>query len=130
MGVVVDGRPAAGFPTPSRRLEFFSRTMKDWGWPEFSLPGYIRSHVHWKDLDRGRGEYILVPTFRLPTMIHTRSGNAKWLNEISHCNPLWVHTEDAAALGLRTGGLVKVTTAIGYFVALEKTGTLRGASVN
>ena len=117
VGVVVDGRPAAGFPTPSRRLEFFSRTMKDWGWPEFSLPGYIRSHVHWKDLDRERGEYILVPTFRLPTMIHTRSGNAKWLNEISHCNPLWVHTEDAAALGLRTGGLVKVTTAIGYFVA-------------
>ena len=39
---------------------------------------------------------LLLPTFRLPTLIHTRSGNAKWLYEISHRNPLWLHPEDAA----------------------------------
>jgi len=38
---------------------------------------------------------VLLPTFRLPTLIHTRSGNAKWLKEISHTNPLWVHPRDA-----------------------------------
>ena len=38
---------------------------------------------------------MLLPTFRLPTLIHTRSGNAKWLYEISHTNPLWLHPEDA-----------------------------------
>ena len=32
----------------------------------------------------------LLPTFRLPTLIHTRSGNAKWLTELSHTNPIWV----------------------------------------
>lgn len=116
LGVVIDGEPVVGFPTPSRRLEFFSKTMKDWRWPDYALPSYIRSHVHWKELDRENGEYILIPTFRLPTLIHTRSGNAKWLAEISHSNPLWIHTSDAKRMGLRTGDLVKVRTAIGYFV--------------
>ena len=35
---------------------------------------------------------VLVPTFRLPTLIHTRSGNAKYLNEISNSHPLWLNS--------------------------------------
>jgi anaerobic selenocysteine-containing dehydrogenase len=115
-GVVVDGVARRGFPTPSRKLEFFSRTLKEWKWPEHAVPGYIRSHVHWSNIDRARGEMVLLPTFRLPTLIHTRSGNAKWLYEISHSNPLWLHPEDAARLGVATGDLLKVATAIGHFV--------------
>jgi anaerobic selenocysteine-containing dehydrogenase len=115
-GVVVDGVARRGFPTPSRKLEFYSRTLKDWRWPEHAVPGYIRSHVHWSRLDRARGEMVLLPTFRLPTLIHTRSGNAKWLYEISHSNPLWLHPEDADRLGVATGDLLKVATAIGAFV--------------
>ncbi len=51
--------------------------MKDWKWPEHALLGYIRSHVHWSKIDRDRGGMVLLPTFRLPTLIHTLSGNAK-----------------------------------------------------
>jgi anaerobic selenocysteine-containing dehydrogenase len=116
VGVEVGGRARLGFPTPSRKLEFFSKTLKDWKWPEHAVPGYIRSHVHFSNIDRARGEMVLLPTFRLPTLIHTRSGNAKWLYEISHTNPLWVHTEDAERLGVNTGDLLKVATGIGYFV--------------
>jgi len=58
----------------------------------------------------------LLPTFRLPVHIHTRSNNAKWLNEIAHSNPLWVNPRDAARLGIATGDLVRVETEIGYFV--------------
>jgi anaerobic selenocysteine-containing dehydrogenase len=115
-GVMVDGVARRGFPTPSRKLEFFSKTLKEWKWPEHAVPGYIRSHVHWSHLDRARGEMVLLPTFRLPTLIHTRSGNAKWLYEISHSNPLWLHPEDADRLGVATGDLLKVVTAIGSFV--------------
>ncbi len=115
-GVVVDGIARVGFPTPSRKLEFFSKTLRDWKWPEQAVPGYIRSHVHWSRVDRARGEMVLLPTFRLPTLIHTRSGNAKWLYEISHSNPLWLHPEDARRLGIDTGGLLKVATEIGHFV--------------
>jgi anaerobic selenocysteine-containing dehydrogenase len=60
---------------------------------------------------------VLVPTFRLPTLIHTRSGNAKYLNEISNTHPLWMNADDARRKGLSTGDLVRVTTRIGHFVA-------------
>ncbi len=116
IGVEIDGVPRVGFPTPSRRLEFFSPTLKAWKWPEQAVPNYIRSHVHRSRIDRERGEMLLLPTFRLPTLIHTRSGNAKWLYEISHSNPLWLHPEDAARFGVETGDLLKVETEIGYFV--------------
>src|SRR5256885_17166485 len=53
----------------------------------------------------------------LPNLIHTRSGNAKFLYEISHKNPLWINPADARTLGnVRTGDLMKVHTEIGYFV--------------
>ena len=115
-GVIIDGKAYEGFPTPSRRLEFYSATLKEWGWPEYAIPGYIRSHVHPSQIDVTKGEYLLIPTFRLPTLIHTRSGNAKWLYEISNANPLWLHPDDATRLGVQTGDLVRVTTEIGYYV--------------
>jgi hypothetical protein len=52
----------------------------------------------------------------LPTLIHTRSGSAKWLNEISQTNPIWIHTSDAQNLGVKTGDLVRILTRIGHFV--------------
>ncbi|MBI2210728.1 MAG: molybdopterin-dependent oxidoreductase [Deltaproteobacteria bacterium] len=116
IGVEIDAIPCTGFPTPSRKLEFFSKTLKEWKWPEHAVPGYIKSHVHREQINQAKGEMLLLPTFRLPTLIHTRSGNAKWLYEISHKNPLWLHTKDAERLGVKTGELLKVHTEIGYFV--------------
>ena len=114
-GVEVDGGVRRGFPTPSGRLEFFSSTIAAWGWPEYAIPTYIRSHIHPDNLEPG--QLVLLPTFRVPTQIHTRSANSKWLDEIAHTNPLWVHPQDAAHLAnLRTGDLVRVETEIGHFV--------------
>ena len=48
--------------------------------------------------------------------IHTRSANAKWLDEIAHTNPLWIYPTHAADIGVRTGDLVRVETEIGYYV--------------
>jgi len=116
IGVVADGEKCAGLATPSRRFEIYSQTMVDWGWPDQSLPEYLESHVHRKHLDASKGEYVLVPTFRLPTLIHTRSGNAKWLYELSNTNPVWIHPIDAQKIGVRTLDLVRVSTRIGHFV--------------
>lgn len=116
IGVQVGGRACVGFPTPSRKQEFYSPTLVEWGWPEYAIPTYIKSHIHPNGIDREKGEFPLVPTFRLPTLIHSRSGNAKWLTEISNRNPVWMHTSDAARLGLRSGDLIRVHTDIGYFV--------------
>jgi anaerobic selenocysteine-containing dehydrogenase len=116
VGVKVDGVAYSGFPTPSRKLEIYSPTLVEWGWPEHAVPGYIRSHVHHSVMDRHRGEFALIPTFRLPVTIHTRSANAKWLAELAHTNPLWIHPSDALRLNVKTGDLMKVTTEIGHFV--------------
>jgi anaerobic selenocysteine-containing dehydrogenase len=116
IGVMIDGKACEGFPTPSRKLEFYSPTLREWGWPEYSVPSTIDSHVHPSALHHELGEYLLIPTFRLPTLIHTRSGNAKWLYEISNANPVWIHPVDAERMGVQSGDLVRVTTEIGYYV--------------
>lgn len=105
-----------GFATPSRKLEIYSETMRQWNWPEYDLPAYIESHIHRRHMDRRKGEYVLIPTFRLPTLIHTRSANAKWLYELSNANPVWMHPEDAQIHGVKTTDLIKVATRIGHFV--------------
>jgi anaerobic selenocysteine-containing dehydrogenase len=115
IGIVVDGVAVPGFNTPSRLLEFYSPTMSAWGWPEHAVPRYVPGHVHWRELKREQGEFDLLPNFRLPTLVHTRSP-VKWLYEISHNNPLWISTEDARGFNIATGDLVKVHTRIGYFV--------------
>jgi len=114
VGVSIDGTFKRGFPTPSGRLEFFSRTLADWGWHEVAIPTYIRSHVHPENM--AADQSVLISTFRLAMQIHTRSSNAKWLNEIAHTNPLWIHPSFAKRIGVGTGDLVRVETEIGYFV--------------
>ncbi|MDG1433741.1 MAG: molybdopterin-dependent oxidoreductase [Saprospiraceae bacterium] len=116
IGVMVDGTAYVGFPTPSRKNEFYSQTLADWNWEEYAIPTYIKSHIHNEKLDKEKGEYVLLPTFRLPTLIHSRSGNAKWLVEIANRNPIWMHPDDAQRWGFRTGDLVRLNTDIGYFI--------------
>ena len=118
IGVEIDGAVRVGFETPSKKLEFFSPTLRDWGWREreYVIPWPLESHVSPNNIDRSKGEMLLLPNFRLPTLIHTRSANAKWLYEISHANPVWMHPSDAKRLGVETGGLIKVETEIGYFI--------------
>ena len=118
LGVMVDGKPRRGFPTPTGKQQFYSKTLADWGWSDqrYTIPNYLKSHVHPEEIDTENGEMVFVPTFRLPTQIHSRSSNSKWLEEISHNNPVWVHTKDADRLGLETGDLARVETEIGYFV--------------
>ncbi len=104
------------FKTPSKRMEIHSPTLADWGWPDDSTPGYIKSHIHRDNLDADKGQYVLIPTFRLPTLIHTRSANSKWLYELSNTNPVWVHPEDAERIGVKTTDLIRIATRIGHFV--------------
>jgi anaerobic selenocysteine-containing dehydrogenase len=114
--VMEDGSTRHGFRSPSKKLEWWSETMHDWGWTEEAIPTYLESHVQWRKLDLAGNERILLPIFRLPTLIHTRSGNAKYLYEISHGHPLWMNPSDADALGFSTGDLVRLTTDSGHFV--------------
>ena len=56
---------------------------------------------------------IRVSLSRIPTLIHTRSANSKWLNEISHRHPLWIHPSDAEKWGVSDGDEVEVASRRG-----------------
>src|SRR6185295_290262 len=62
------GRPFEkdGFGTPSKKLEFVSPTMHQWGWgeKEHVIPWTLKSHVHPDHIDRAKGEMVLLPNFR------------------------------------------------------------------
>ncbi len=115
VGVEVDGELLRGFPTPSGKLEFYSKTLADWGWADQAIPWYIKSHIHPENLSDG--QMVLISTFRLPVQIHTRSANSKWLDEIAHTNPVWINPVDAERLGIKETDLIRVKSEIGYFVA-------------
>lgn len=118
VGVLIDEEAKVGVNTPSRKFEFFSPTLYEWGWTEreYTVPWTLKSHVHPDNIDFDNGGMLLLPNFRLPTLIHTRSANAKWLYEISHKNPVWMHPSDAQEKGVKTGDLIRVETEIGYFI--------------
>ncbi len=85
------------------------------GNPEDFNPQYS-PRVEWPKDARG-AVFTLLPIFRLPHLIHTRSGNSKFLYEIAHKNPLWLNPVDALKVGtVKTGDLIKVHTEIGFFV--------------
>ncbi len=138
-----NGEMAHGFGTPSKKLEFFTKWMVDWKWPEYAIPLYPRneeekekmvhvvSHVHHRYM-KADNEFALNTVFRLPYNIHTRSANSAHLMEISqNHNPLWISTADAKRLGIKKGDAIRVklvdTVAkdengndleSGYFVAM------------
>ena len=68
------------------------------------------------NIDRAKGEMLLLPNFRLPTLIHTRSANAKWLYEISHKNPVWMHPKRRRAHGCHDRRPDRIETEIGSMV--------------
>ena len=63
IGVMVDGKAHVGFPTPTRKQEFFSQTMVDWKWGEYSIPTYIKSHIHPSKIDSSKGEFPACSNF-------------------------------------------------------------------
>jgi anaerobic selenocysteine-containing dehydrogenase len=138
IGIVDEhGEWSEGFATPSRKLEFYAKWMKDWGWPEYSIPIFphtpeqrqkmvhIVSHVHHAYMTE-ENAFALNPIYRLSYNIHTRGVNSKWLQEINqNQNPLWINTRDAERMQLRRGDPVRVRVVdtvsgedAGYFVAM------------
>jgi anaerobic selenocysteine-containing dehydrogenase len=56
-GVEIDGVRRRGFETPSKKLELFSKTLFEWGWPEQEhvIPWPLESHVSPRHVDRDKG---------------------------------------------------------------------------
>jgi len=138
IGVVVKGEEKEGWHTLTGKLEFYSKWLAEWKWPEYAIPIYPRNaeerkrmvhvvtQVHHDFIDPAKNEFALNTVFRLPYNIHTRSVNSKHLMEISqNHNPVWIATQDADRMGIKRGDAIKVTISdtvsgleSGYFIAM------------
>ena len=115
VGIMMDGRPVQGFPTPTRRIqvydEIFPEAAKAVGLPltdgnASPLPVYFKVPAHENLRD---DEYILT-TFKWNVHTQGRSGHLKYQAEIVHTNPLFMHPATGRQLGLEEGDSVEVTT--------------------
>jgi len=131
IGILHRGKPVVGFKTPSRKLEvrsqFVARLARnedvsalaalansrgenraahhkghDYRVPE--LPAYQQIEEH---LQLSEDELIMT-SFKWNVHNHGRTANLKWLSEIVHSNPAWIHPDTAAKFGLRDGDFVEL----------------------
>ena len=73
--------------TTDERDELYSPTMTAWGWSgrEDEIPWFRPSHVHLDEIGRDASEVILLPSIRLPTLIHARTRAAR--HSMLRCMP-------------------------------------------
>ena len=95
-----------GFPTSSGKGEIFSKRLLDRGLPALPVYAPIPAHQDFKEGD-------LILTVHRVNVMTPSLGNAKWLAEIFHANPLWLNPRTAEARGIRDGDLVKITSKAG-----------------
>lgn len=117
-----------GFPTPSGKLQI-------------SLTDLIRAEPWQQGGPHLGSAYQLVIFTR--NVSSERVPNAKWITEIVHRNPLWMHPSTAKRLRINEGGRVRVKSKVGEVeaavritqgirpevVALAKDFTLQGSRI-
>ncbi len=107
-----DGVARKGFPPDKYRwktglLELRSKALADKGFS--ALPSWMPIPEHEK---MGPDDLVLT-TFKVNVQTHSRTQSCKWLTEIYHENPMWIHPDTAAERGIKNGDLVKVLSSIG-----------------
>lgn len=116
VGLMRGGKARRGFATPSRKFQIHSQDVADaaqaMSFPEpygAGMPGWFAVP---SIAAMGPDDLHLV-TFKWNVHTQGRTASQKYLTEIVHHNPLWMHTSAAAARGLKTGDLVAITTRRG-----------------
>lgn len=111
VGLMYNGTPVKGFPGSAHkvtaRLAVFAEPLEEHGFPAFPSFVPIDEHQNLKD------DELILTTYKVAVHTQSRTANCKWLAEISHINPLWVHPQTAAKFGLKTGDEVIVTSKVG-----------------
>ncbi|MBI2266571.1 MAG: molybdopterin-dependent oxidoreductase, partial [Armatimonadetes bacterium] len=130
IGVRVKGKSRRGFPTPSRKFEAYSsrllnaRTLSRSNHHKevYTIGSRIGRHFPhpyyepiWEHSHLEPNEFILV-TYKPNVQTNSSTANCKWLSEIHHSNPMWVHEDSARALGIRNGDFVEVSSKVGKIV--------------
>jgi anaerobic selenocysteine-containing dehydrogenase len=99
---------------PPRPMELVSETLAEAGFS--ALPGWMAAPEHEAMAD---DELVLI-TFKVAVQTHSRTQGCKWLTELHHSNPAWIHPETAAARGIRNGDRIVVRSEVGEIVTTAR----------
>jgi thiosulfate reductase / polysulfide reductase chain A len=132
VGLMVDGKARRGFATPSRKFSVYhediEQAAKATGFTEDGgkgMPTYFSVPSH----DKMSPEMLHLVTFKWNVHTQGRTQSQKYLSEIVHHNPMWIHTETAARLGIQTGDRVEITTYRPHGHQMKNGGQVLGSSL-
>lgn len=132
IGIMHNGKPVVGFKTPSRKLEiksdFIVKVAKNEDVSDLvalanskgsNRPAHHEGHTYelnpwpiWmpiKEHANLNDDQLIMTSFKWNVHNHGRTANLKWLSEIVHCNPAWIHPDTAKRLGLDDGDWIELT---------------------
>ncbi len=110
IGVRRHGMNYVGFPTGNRLINVRVDEWAEYGFNP--MPTFKRIPWH-KNL--GEDDMILV-THKYNVHVQSRTASVKWLAEIVHSNWAPINTETAKRIGVKTGDLIRVESAVGHVV--------------
>ena len=104
--------------TESGRIELYSRTIEAMGYDDCPPHASWLEPIEWQGMADKPAEFALItshPALRL----HSQLANTSLREEyaIAGREPLWINTQDAAAKGIQTGDVVRVSNARGAVLA-------------
>ena len=115
-----------GFRTPTGKFELWSTVMEKHPGLD-PLPTY-RDSID--DADPEQYPFRLVAGARLPNALHSRLHDVPWLRSLRPQPTADLNDEDAAALGIRRGDTIELSTQIGAItVAANPTKTVKSGTV-
>jgi len=96
-----------GFKTPSQKFEIRQEKFEKMAGSVLPLPGKSLSLSQ-----QGDEELLFLITFST-NLMSSRLANCKYLSEIAHENPLWIHPATATSKGIDKGDKVRLQTSVG-----------------
>ena len=110
-----NGKACKGFPPDSHRwktgfFELRSKALADKGFS--AIPSWMTIPEH----EKMQADDLILTTYKVNVQTHSRTQNCKWLSEIYHENPAWIHPDTAAGRGIAHGDLIKVKSSVGEII--------------
>ncbi len=105
-GLYADRSAASGY-APPRSAKIKSETLADKGFD--AIPSWMPVPGH-ENLSPGE---LILTTYKVNVHTHSRTQNCKWLTELYHDNPAWIHPGTATALGIKDGDEIILLSDVG-----------------
>jgi thiosulfate reductase / polysulfide reductase chain A len=131
VGLMVEGKARRGFATTTRKFAIYHKDVEDAarqvGFTEDGGKG-MPTYFPVPSIAKMGNEMLHLVTFKWNVHTQGRTQSQKYLSEIVHHNPMWINTETANRLGIKTGDKVELTTYRPYGHQMKNGGEVVGSA--